>query len=122
MKNVSGTRSRPVVSTALFLAAVLGQVWFWRKLLFGGSLAGQPPVLYVELAFLAVILALALLTARPRGLGGKKRCAAALAGFALYRWLMTVDIPVGSTLPDMLLTMALCAAVRKLLPKRPAHD
>ena len=33
-----------------------------------------------------------------------------LAGFALYRWLMTVDIPVGSTLPDMLLTMALCAA------------
>ena len=45
-----------------------------------------------------------------------------LACFALYRWLMTVDIPVGSTLPDMLLTMALCAAVRKLLPKRPAHD
>ena len=45
-----------------------------------------------------------------------------LAGFALYRWLMTVDIPVGSTLPDMLLTIALCAAVRKLLPKRPAHD
>ncbi len=45
-----------------------------------------------------------------------------LAGFALYLWLMTVDIPVGSTLPDMLLTMALCAAVRKLLPKRPAHD
>lgn len=45
-----------------------------------------------------------------------------LAGFALYRWLMTVDIPVGSTLPDMLLTMVLCAAVRKLLPKRPAHD
>ena len=45
-----------------------------------------------------------------------------LAGFALYRWLMTVDIPVGSTLPDMLLTMALCAAVRKLLPKRPTHD
>lgn len=45
-----------------------------------------------------------------------------LAGFALYRWLMTADIPVGSTLPDMLLTMALCAAVRKLLPKRPAHD
>ena len=92
MKNVSGTRSRPVVSTALFLAAVLGQVWFWRKLLFGGSLAGQPPVLYVELAFLAVILALALLTARPRGLGGKKRCAAALAGFALYAVFNVVNI------------------------------
>ena len=30
-----------------------------------------------------------------------------LAGFALYRWLMTVDIPVGSTLPDMLLTICL---------------
>ena len=92
MKNVSGTRSRPDVSTALFLAAVLGQVWFWRKLLFGGSLAGQPPVLYVELAFLAVILALALLTARPRGLGGKKRCAAALAGFALYAVFNVVNI------------------------------
>ena len=92
MKNVSGTRSRPVVSTALFLAAVLGQAWFWRKLLFGGSLAGQPPALYAELAFLAVILALALLTARPRGLGGKKRCAAALAGFAVYAVFNLVNI------------------------------
>ena len=37
-----------------------------------------------------------------------------LIGFVLYRWLMRVDIPVGNTLPDMLVTMALCAAVGKL--------
>ena len=42
-----------------------------------------------------------------------------LAGFVLYRWLMTLDIPVGNTLPDMLITMLLCCAVGKLLrPKK----
>ena len=39
-----------------------------------------------------------------------------LAGFVLYRLLMTVDIPVGNTLPDMLITMLLCVLVRRLLP------
>lgn len=92
MKTRTGARSRPVVSTALFLAAVLGQVWFWRKLLFGGSLSEQPPVLYAELAFLAVILLLAILTATPRGLGGKKRCGAALAGFTVYAVFNVVNI------------------------------
>jgi len=34
-------------------------------------------------------------------------------GFAVYRLLMRVDILVGNTLPDMLITIALCAAVGK---------
>ena len=29
-------------------------------------------------------------------------------GFVLYRYLMTVDTPVGSTLPDMAATIVLC--------------
>lgn len=33
------------------------------------------------------------------------------AGFAVYRYLMTVDIPVGNTLPDMVFTVALCLVV-----------
>ena len=32
-------------------------------------------------------------------------------GFALYRYLMTVDIVVGNTLPDMAVTVVLCLAV-----------
>lgn len=39
-----------------------------------------------------------------------------LVGFIAYRILMGVDTPVGSTLPDMLLTIALCVAVEKLRP------
>lgn len=34
-----------------------------------------------------------------------------LAGFIAYRFLMTVDIPVGNTLPDMLVTILLCVIV-----------
>ena len=41
-----------------------------------------------------------------------------LIGFIAYRLLMRVDIVVGYTLPDMLLTMALCLAADKLLGKR----
>lgn len=33
------------------------------------------------------------------------------AGFAVYRYLMTVDILVGNTLPDMAVTIALCVIV-----------
>jgi putative hydroxymethylpyrimidine transporter CytX len=40
-----------------------------------------------------------------------------LVGFAAYRWLMGIDIPVGNTLPDMLLTVVLCLLANKLLPK-----
>jgi putative hydroxymethylpyrimidine transporter CytX len=37
-----------------------------------------------------------------------------LAGFVIYRLLMRVDIIVGNTLPDMLITIALCVAVSKV--------
>ncbi len=37
-------------------------------------------------------------------------------GFVLYRFLMGVDLPVGNTLPDMLLTSLICIAVWKLVP------
>lgn len=40
-----------------------------------------------------------------------------LVGFLLYRLLMQADLPIGSTLPAMLITMALCAAVNALRPK-----
>ncbi len=35
-------------------------------------------------------------------------------GFVIYRLLMRVDIPVGNTLPDMVITMVLCVAVEKV--------
>ena len=41
-------------------------------------------------------------------------------GFALYRVLMTVDIPVGCTLPDMAATALLCVAAEKLFPRKKA--
>jgi purine-cytosine permease-like protein len=40
-----------------------------------------------------------------------------LVGFLLYRLLMQADLPIGSTLPAMLMTMALCAAVNALRPQ-----
>lgn len=39
-----------------------------------------------------------------------------LIGFVLYRCLMRVDILVGNTLPDMLVTMLLCVAAGKMMP------
>ncbi|MGW8114441.1 putative hydroxymethylpyrimidine transporter CytX [Caproicibacterium sp. NSD3] len=41
-----------------------------------------------------------------------------LVGFIFYRFLMMVDIPVGCTLPDMLVTMLLCIIVRKISNKK----
>ncbi len=41
-----------------------------------------------------------------------------LAGFAVYRLLMRVDIIIGNTLPDMLITIVLCIAVSKIKRKR----
>jgi len=38
-------------------------------------------------------------------------------GFVVYRLLMRVDIIVGSTLPDMLITIALCVTVSKIRRK-----
>ena len=40
------------------------------------------------------------------------------AGFVAYRLLMRVDIIVGNTLPDMLITIALCVAVSKAIGKK----
>lgn len=39
-------------------------------------------------------------------------------GFILYRFLMTVDIPVGNTLPDMLCTMVICLIFAKITKKK----
>ena len=39
-----------------------------------------------------------------------------LIGFILYRWLMTVDIPVGNTLPDMLAVILICVIADKIIP------
>lgn len=41
-----------------------------------------------------------------------------LIGFIAYRLLMRVDIPVGNTLPDMVLTVLLCILVNKLQRSR----
>lgn len=39
-------------------------------------------------------------------------------GFVLYRFLMTVDIPVGNTLPDMVATIILCLIASKIFSKK----
>ena len=39
-------------------------------------------------------------------------------GFVLYRQLMKVDIPVGNTLPDMVVTIVLCVAANKLFRRK----
>jgi hypothetical protein len=38
-------------------------------------------------------------------------------GFVIYRVLMNIDIIIGNTLPDMLITVLICLAVGKILPK-----
>ena len=43
-----------------------------------------------------------------------------LVGFVLYRVLMTVDIPVGCTLPDMAATALLCVLAEKLFAGKKA--
>ena len=40
-----------------------------------------------------------------------------LIGFVVYRILMNVDIPVGNTLPDMLITIVLCLVVNKAVQR-----
>ena len=40
-----------------------------------------------------------------------------LVGFVIYRVLMHVDIVVGNTLPDMLITIVICVAVSKIRSK-----
>lgn len=38
-------------------------------------------------------------------------------GFVIYRYLMNVDMIVGNTLPDMIITILICVAVRKVMKK-----
>lgn len=45
-------------------------------------------------------------------------CIVWVLGFALYRVLMRVDIPVGNTLPDMAATIVMCAAAKKIFNKK----
>lgn len=45
-------------------------------------------------------------------------CIVWVLGFALYRILMRVDIPVGNTLPDMAATVVMCAAAKKIFSKK----
>ena len=40
-----------------------------------------------------------------------------LIGFIAYRWFMTIDIPVGNTLPDMLVVIILCLVVKAVSVK-----
>lgn len=42
-------------------------------------------------------------------------------GFALYRYLMTVDMVVGNTLPDMIITILLCIIAKYAFSKRRAQ-
>lgn len=44
-----------------------------------------------------------------------------LVGFIIYRLLMQVDIPVGNTLPDMVVTILLCVALNKIQARRTAQ-
>lgn len=39
-------------------------------------------------------------------------------GFVIYRLLMTVDFPLGNTLPDMVITVVLCVVVGKIFGKK----
>jgi len=44
-------------------------------------------------------------------------CVVWVIGFVLYRFLMTKDIPVGNTLPDMAATIVLCVIAKKLFSR-----
>lgn len=39
-------------------------------------------------------------------------------GFAIYRILMHIDMPVGNTLPDMVITILLCLIVSRILKQK----
>jgi putative hydroxymethylpyrimidine transporter CytX len=41
-------------------------------------------------------------------------------GFVLYRILMNIDMPVGNTLPDMVITIVLCVIAGKIMPDETA--
>ena len=39
-------------------------------------------------------------------------------GFVVYRILMSVDIVVGNTLPDMVITIVICVIINKIVPEK----
>ena len=39
-------------------------------------------------------------------------------GFVIYRILMNIDMPVGNTLPDMVITIILCLIAGKIIPEK----
>lgn len=41
-----------------------------------------------------------------------------LAGFIIYRILIKIDAPIGSTIPDMLITMIICILLNKIFIKK----
>lgn len=41
-----------------------------------------------------------------------------VVGFILYRWFMTMDLPIGNTLPDMAAVIAMCVLVEVLFKKK----
>ena len=41
-----------------------------------------------------------------------------IVGFAIYRILMHIDMPVGNTLPDMVITILLCLIVSRILKQK----
>ena len=41
-----------------------------------------------------------------------------LIGFVIYRWFMTIDIPVGNTLPDMAVVIVLCLIAELLCGRK----
>lgn len=41
-----------------------------------------------------------------------------VAGFAIYRYLMHVDMILGNTLPDMIITVIICVVVRKIVKSK----
>lgn len=43
-------------------------------------------------------------------------------GFILYRWMLKVDTPLGSTVPSIVLTMLLCIAIHKLWGKKKIEE
>ena len=43
-----------------------------------------------------------------------------LIGFVIYRFLMTVDIPVGNTLPDMAAVILICLIVHAFAGRKGA--
>ncbi|MCR5273118.1 MAG: putative hydroxymethylpyrimidine transporter CytX [Lachnospiraceae bacterium] len=49
-----------------------------------------------------------------------KNLAVWFLGFVIYRFMMGIDIPVGNTLPDMIVTILICVLADKIISKQEA--